>query len=230
MNVSRTSCASTKNRLLEAALFCFSEHGYEGTGIRDIAKRAHVNSAMVQYHFGGKEGLYKAAMSWIFDLNATLTKELPSVPDPQDPQARALAIQALSEHLRILQQDLQGCYLPADSEAGKLNKAGKLLWSREMQFPSPFMIPFILETIRPYVDNLCQCIRVLRPDLDEDGVYRMGISIHGQFMYLHDHFELMGLLRGTPYHEADLETLLQHFIQFSIRGLHIPDSDALQGA
>ena len=55
----------TRQRLLEAALILFAEKGFDGTGIREIAAQAKANSAMVQYHFGGKTGLYAAALRCI---------------------------------------------------------------------------------------------------------------------------------------------------------------------
>ena len=36
----------------------FAKHGYEGTSVEEIAKRAKVSKPIVYEHFGGKEGLY----------------------------------------------------------------------------------------------------------------------------------------------------------------------------
>ena len=38
----------------------FSEHGFDGTSIRDIAKEASINIAMISYYFGSKEKLLEA--------------------------------------------------------------------------------------------------------------------------------------------------------------------------
>lgn len=38
----------------------FSEHGFDGTSIRDIAKKANINIAMISYYFGSKEKLLEA--------------------------------------------------------------------------------------------------------------------------------------------------------------------------
>jgi TetR/AcrR family transcriptional regulator len=50
----------TRERLLEAALVEFGEHGYAGARIGAIAKRAGVNQQLISYYFDGKEGLFKA--------------------------------------------------------------------------------------------------------------------------------------------------------------------------
>lgn len=47
----------TKQRILEVARVLFSEKGFEGTSIREIAKIADVNVAAINYHFNNKENL-----------------------------------------------------------------------------------------------------------------------------------------------------------------------------
>jgi TetR/AcrR family transcriptional regulator len=48
----------TRQVILDAALAEFAEKGYAGGRIRSIADRAGVNSQLISYYFGGKEGLY----------------------------------------------------------------------------------------------------------------------------------------------------------------------------
>lgn len=50
---------SARERLLSAALELFGEHGWHGTSVRDIARAAGLNVALISYHFGGKEQLYQ---------------------------------------------------------------------------------------------------------------------------------------------------------------------------
>ena len=49
----------TRERILEAALVEFGEHGYAGSRISAIASRAGVNQQLISYYFDGKEGLYR---------------------------------------------------------------------------------------------------------------------------------------------------------------------------
>jgi len=49
----------TRERILDAALVEFSEHGYAGARISAIASRAGVNQQLISYYFDGKEGLYR---------------------------------------------------------------------------------------------------------------------------------------------------------------------------
>jgi TetR/AcrR family transcriptional regulator, regulator of cefoperazone and chloramphenicol sensitivity len=50
----------TKARILEAAEELFADRGVAGASLREVAERAAVNSALVHYYFGSKEGLYRS--------------------------------------------------------------------------------------------------------------------------------------------------------------------------
>jgi AcrR family transcriptional regulator len=47
-------------QILEVAETLFAENGFDGTSIRDIAKIAKINIAMVSYYFGSKERLLES--------------------------------------------------------------------------------------------------------------------------------------------------------------------------
>ena len=47
-------------QIMEAAEELFSEKGFDGTSVRDIAEEAGVNLAMISYYFGSKEKLMEA--------------------------------------------------------------------------------------------------------------------------------------------------------------------------
>jgi AcrR family transcriptional regulator len=52
----------TRQRILSAAERLFAERGYDGTSIRAIVAKARVNQAAINYHFGGKDGLYREVL------------------------------------------------------------------------------------------------------------------------------------------------------------------------
>lgn len=58
----RTSSASTRERLLDAAEALFAEAGFNGASLRPITEQAGANLAAVNYHFGSKEALYEAVV------------------------------------------------------------------------------------------------------------------------------------------------------------------------
>jgi len=49
-----------KTQIMNHAINLFADKGFEGTSIRDLAKAAEVNVAMVNYYFGSKEKLVEA--------------------------------------------------------------------------------------------------------------------------------------------------------------------------
>jgi TetR/AcrR family transcriptional regulator len=50
----------SRERILDAALVEFGEHGYAGARIAAIARRAGVNQQLISYYFDGKDGLHRA--------------------------------------------------------------------------------------------------------------------------------------------------------------------------
>ncbi len=57
---------ATRQALLQAGAELFSERGYDGVPIEDLAARAGVNKALISYHFRGKRGLYAAILESAF--------------------------------------------------------------------------------------------------------------------------------------------------------------------
>ena len=49
---------STRDKILTTAHRLFSEKGFNGVGVREIAKEADANVAAINYHFGNKDKLY----------------------------------------------------------------------------------------------------------------------------------------------------------------------------
>ncbi len=65
----------TETKLIETAISLFAQKGFAGVSIRELAREANVNSALISYHFGGKEGLYKAVMEEQFSPIAQVLKQ-----------------------------------------------------------------------------------------------------------------------------------------------------------
>ena len=64
-----------RESILRAAAELFAEHSYDAVGIRDIARKAGVNSAMISYYFGGKSGLHKELFSLFVQLALSVSRE-----------------------------------------------------------------------------------------------------------------------------------------------------------
>ncbi|HUM46413.1 MAG TPA: TetR/AcrR family transcriptional regulator [Chitinophagales bacterium] len=53
-----------RQQILEAAEELFAEKGFEGTSVRELAKKAGINIAMISYYFGSKEKLFEALVEF----------------------------------------------------------------------------------------------------------------------------------------------------------------------
>ena len=56
----------TRERILKAAERLSADRGYEETSIRAIVTKARVNQAAINYHFKGKDGLYREVLRTAF--------------------------------------------------------------------------------------------------------------------------------------------------------------------
>lgn len=52
----------TRERVLKAAHHLFADRGYQDTSVRAVVAKARVNQAAINYHFGGKDGLYREVL------------------------------------------------------------------------------------------------------------------------------------------------------------------------
>lgn len=73
MPSSATIAGNPRQKLLMAALKCFSEKGFEGASTREIAEAAEANISSIRYYFGDKAGLYRAAFKEPLGENASQT-------------------------------------------------------------------------------------------------------------------------------------------------------------
>lgn len=209
----------TRTRLIESAILHFATKGFDGAGIREIAKSANANSALVAYHFCGKEGLYLEALKHIFTRKACHVARLASLPRIEGPGAREAALQGLRDHIQAFMEDLMSC-----DRMDPVEEAAMALMAREMQAPRPASAALLMEHIQPHIDHLKYCLQVLRPDLSEDALMNMGLSIQGQLLYFRNSLGIVRLIRGNPAYPEDLSSLIQHFTDFSLRGLGIPEA------
>ncbi len=66
----------TKEHIMDAAMRLFAEKGFEATTVRDISTLADVNVALINYHFGSKEGLLQTIIETRAKLMQVRIKEI----------------------------------------------------------------------------------------------------------------------------------------------------------
>ena len=79
---------ATRRALQEAATALFARRGFAGATADRIARRAGVNKAMINYHFGGKRGLYTAILRESFSALLERLRGITAVEAPPPQQLR----------------------------------------------------------------------------------------------------------------------------------------------
>ena len=59
-----TAAPTTRDRIIQAAIALFYAHGYAGTGMAEILKKANANSGSFYFFFTSKEDLLLAVLDW----------------------------------------------------------------------------------------------------------------------------------------------------------------------
>ncbi|MFF2521401.1 helix-turn-helix domain-containing protein [Streptomyces liangshanensis] len=82
--VRRRDAAATRASILLAAREVFTRLGYDGAGVREIARAADVDTRLIGRYFGSKEGLFAEVVDLAYQKSLMMT------PDVTDEAARAL--------------------------------------------------------------------------------------------------------------------------------------------
>ena len=72
---STQSSSDTRRQILQAALHHFAHSGYAGASVQAIVDAARVTKPVLYYHFGNKEGLYRALIDWAADERLRRSQE-----------------------------------------------------------------------------------------------------------------------------------------------------------
>jgi AcrR family transcriptional regulator len=142
----------TRERLIQAAGELFAERGFRGAAVREICARAGANVAAVNYHFGGKEALYRAVLLGSHQVLRD-AEPIPRLEDAPDPEAALRAWIRYFLRLVLLRR-------PAHSYAGRLI-------ARELQAPTEALGELVKLVMRPVRIELERILAALLGDADE---------------------------------------------------------------
>ncbi|MFC4321098.1 forespore capture DNA-binding protein RefZ [Litchfieldia salsa] len=67
MTVKVKKTSKTKEKVIDAAAYLFNTKGFDGTSVREIARKADVNVANISYYFDNKAGLLEYLVSSFLD-------------------------------------------------------------------------------------------------------------------------------------------------------------------
>jgi AcrR family transcriptional regulator len=153
--VTRASKA-TREKIIKAASRAFARNGYDGASIRTIVAAADVNQAAINYHFGSKDGLYRAV------LQAALLALMND--DSAREEDGALSREAALR--RFLRQQLRPMI------SGDELSAYVRIFNWETLKPSPVFRQFMAREAAPFFATATELVRRFLPDgaTDEQAV------------------------------------------------------------
>jgi AcrR family transcriptional regulator len=195
----------TRSRLLQAARRLFPEHGYHGVGVREICREAGANIAAVNYHFGGKLGLYteviQAAIDVLRETNEAAMQAPPGTP----------ADERLRMFIRVFLRNIVG--------KGRGSWIHKLM-NRELDDPTPALNLVVEQAIRPRIEYLSGvAAELIGCDPADQRVWHTVASIQGQcLIYLRNPVgtRLASKWPATP---LEIEAVTEHIAEFSLAGI-----------
>lgn len=195
----------TRERIMKAAQRLFAERGYDGTSIRAIVARARVNQAAVNYHFQGKEGLYREVLKAAF---GGLTADQLS----HAAQSRELSREeALGDFVRRQLRPL----LARDEASRQLR-----IFNWETVRPTAVFRKLVAEEAAPFMTVATDLLRRFLPAADERTLMVAAIWLIGQCsIFVRNRDQLAGPPIGLAIEEASVEWLGQLISRWTIGGL-----------
>jgi AcrR family transcriptional regulator len=219
-NSAGASGGEGRERLLKAATVLFADKGIDGVSTRELARQAGVNLSAITYHFGGKEGLYEAALQYVVDLLAPRRRQV--IEALRDSVAAADGeVERLSE---IAANFVRALIAAMTSPAFPMQPIRLLL--RELLYPTSAFAIVIDGHINPVQDAITGlAAAATRTDADDDAAKLLGLAVTQQVF-------MLGLMRPlvlarlgwdevTP---ARTETLINATIITVQRILQLPES------
>lgn len=138
--------ADSKSKLLLSAFEEFAKNGFFGASTRDIAARANINISSILYYFGGKKGIYTAALKNIVavvnDMTADLTAQYQIVQKSENQQDAA---NLLKDFMKRFLMIICSATLSSDM---------KKVFLSEYSCPSDEFSILYDELIRPFHDKI----------------------------------------------------------------------------
>ncbi len=208
MRKQRTDGQETRQRLLAAASEVFAEKGFWETTNADICKKAGVNTAAVNYHFGSKEELYIEAWKYSFE-KSIITHPADGGVDPE-----ALVQQRLGGRILSFMQRI------ADPKTYELE-----IIHKEMANPTYLLTETIQKSIEPINEGMRSIVKELLGDsANKQHISLCLMSILGQCFGPMLHLRHARKEPDAPHPdglalEFGVEEIANHVTQFSLAGI-----------
>ena len=196
----------TRSRILDVAEELFSEKGFDRVSVRDITKKARVNLASINYHFGSKEDLIAA----IFEREVVPVN-----------QARLVALEKVERASKKdpkLEDILEAFIRPAVQCSMGKPKGGKAfskLFGRCLSEPSPEIEALLKRQFEPLVAKMDAALMKAMPHLTRSDIFwRMKFT----FGALHHWLLTKDRFLPACLEKSETEEQIQKLISFSAAG------------
>jgi AcrR family transcriptional regulator len=195
----------TRERILKAAERLFAERGYDATSIRAIVAKARVNQAAINYHFDGKDGLYREVLRAAF---RALTEQQLEHADEMKAMSREAA---LAEFIRRQLRPLLG--------RDEYSRHMRILnW--ETVRPTAVFRKLLSEEAAPFVGLAVELVRRFQPEADQRTLVAAAVWLLGQCsVFLRNREQLADPPLGLVLDETAVEWLAQLVSRWATGGL-----------
>jgi AcrR family transcriptional regulator len=192
----------TRERLLATATKLFAERGFARVTVREICRGARANVAAINYHFGGKRGLYDEVVSAAIETMRSTTRTMHAS------GAGKPAEEQLALYVSIF---LKRVVAARDSWIHQL-------MVRELSDPTPALDLVLKQVVQPRMAYLRSVIAsLLRCPTSDERVERCAMSVQAQCLARLTH--PVAALRPKAMTGRQLDTLAQHITRFSLAGI-----------
>ena len=195
----------TRARLLNAAARLFAERGFARVTVRDICKKARANVAAVNYHFGGKDGLYHAVMR-------TAIETMQATTEAAQTAGRGLpAEERIRAYVSVFIERILG--------KGHDTWIHQLML-RELSDPTPALDMVAEDVLKPRNTYLCGIIgELIGCPPDSALVMRCALSVQSQFNSLLWSQAVVRMMHVADLPAPTLDEIAEHITQFSLGGI-----------
>jgi AcrR family transcriptional regulator len=195
----------TRERIVKAAERLFAERGYDATSIRAIVAKARVNQAAINYHFDGKDGLYREVLRAAF---RALTEQQLEHADEMKAMSREAA---LAEFIRRQLRPLLG--------RDEYSRHMRILnW--ETVRPTAVFRKLLSEEAAPFMGLAVELVRRFQPEADQRTLVAAAVWLLGQCsVFLRNREQLADPPLGLVLDEAAVEWLAQLVSRWATGGL-----------
>jgi AcrR family transcriptional regulator len=195
----------TRERIMKAAQRLFAERGYDSTSIRAIVAKARVNQAAINYHFDGKDGLYREVLRAAF--RAMTEHQLAYAKEAKEMSRE----EALTEFIRRQLRPLMG----RDEYSRHLR-----LFNWETVRPTAVFRSLVSEEAAPFMALAADLARRFLPEADRRTLMVASIWLIGQCgVFLRNREQLAEPPVGLVLEESSVEWLAQTISRWVIGGL-----------